>query len=77
MLKIKEGIPLGELKKYGFIPKYNEGTREIERYVYKIESIDTVAIMVEFTGEITIRETYTIVLELLYDLIQAGIVVKE
>lgn len=76
MLKLRKNIPSKELEKYGFKPKYDEDTGEIDRYVYKIESIDKVGIIVK-DGEVEITETYTEVLEVLYVLIKKGIVIKE
>lgn len=69
MLKVKEGIKLEELEKYGFEYKrniitatYDKGPIFIStdnRYVYCFRDIDTLYI------------------DTLYDLITAGIVVKE
>ncbi len=35
MLKIKDDVDLKELKKFGFKPKYDEDTGELQRYAFK------------------------------------------
>lgn len=76
MLQLKLGKEKILVEKFGFTPKYNEDTGEIDRYVYIMKSIDKVGIIVK-RWNIEIIETYTEVLEVLYDLIKAGIVIKE
>ena len=75
MLKIKEDISVKELEKYGFEPRYNEYTGKITRYVYGIPGLEGIRIGVE-TRIIDMLNGSFAAMDILYDLIQAGIVVK-
>ena len=86
MLKVKEGIKLDELEKYGFERRYNTYTGKIDRYVCKGLHYGKVETFIEieksYKGKkeiwiINIRETGEKAYDTLYDLIQTGIVVKE
>ena len=102
MLKIKDNVDLKELEKFGFKPRYNEYTGEVEEYCLSTES--------EYNFNIKKLDFYTttplknilkrlfkidkyfnncwvvrirhysdftvVALDLLYDLIQAGLVEK-
>ena len=82
MLKVKEGIPLEELEKYGFMYWDKE---DAEVAYFKFISLNKMALLVlrnriiDFElpiGSIIKREDIKIE-SFIYDLIQAGIVVKE
>jgi hypothetical protein len=92
MLKIRDDVDLKELEKFGFKPKYSEDTGNIiayERYKYdkryediriiKYEKVRTFRIFRTPTKKIEWRinpyDTY-FDLDLIYDLIQAGLVEK-
>lgn len=88
MLKIAEGIDLKELLKFEFKPKYNVNTGEIEMFIYEA-TVSTLmnsrdVIFLEIFRQVDtkkwvvdVRNAYGKGLDTLYDLIQAGIVVKE
>ena len=38
MLKIKDSVDLKELEKFGFKPKYNEDTGELDRYIKVVKT---------------------------------------
>ena len=84
MLKIKDDVDLKELEKFGFKPKYNEDTGKLHRYIYKNS-------MVIYIGDKYIKPFRQIndyneidleyfkadfIEEVLYNLIQAGLVEK-
>jgi hypothetical protein len=75
MLKIKEDILLKELEKYGFEPRYNEYTGEIARYVYGMPGLEGIRIGVEARLIDMLNGSFR-AMDILYDLIQAGFVVK-
>lgn len=92
MLKIKDEVDLKELEKFGFKPKYNEDNGSIvawERYRYKKryediritkhEKVRTFRIFRTPTKKIEWRinpyDTYFDI-DLIYDLIKAGLVEK-
>ena len=88
MLKLKNNVDLKELEKFGFKPKYDEDTGEIKKYVKRAQNNNFNIIsfekeqkllgnyeMVNYWGlyiEKVIKET----IDLLYDLIKAGLVEK-
>lgn len=84
MLKIKDNVDLKELEKFGFKPKYNEDTGKLYKYVYK----SSMAVYIENKymrpfrkaneyGEIDLEYFQANFVEnVLYDLIQAGLVEK-
>lgn len=82
MLKIKDNVDLKELEKFGFKAKYNEDTGKIKSYAYENKRIEVANRLIPFWrdyneySEIN-REYYdSDIVELLYDLIQAGLVEK-
>ena len=75
MLKIKEDVAIKELEKYGFEPRYNEYTGKITRYVYGMPGLEGIRIGAE-TRLIDMLNGSFRTMDILYDLIQAGIVVK-
>ena len=82
MLKIREGVDLKELEKFGFRAKYDEDSGKIKSYAYKHERIDVKKRLIPFYrdyneySEID-REYYSSeMVEVLYDLIQANLVEK-
>lgn len=83
MLKIKDNVDLKELEKFGLKPKYDEDTGKIKSYALGSERIEIRNRIIPFRrdynvyGEID-REYYSSeIVELLYDLIKADMVVKE
>lgn len=88
MLKIKDNVDLKELEKFGFKPKYDEDTGEIKKYVKKAQYSN--CFIISFEKDQKILGNYEIVnywglyiekviketIDLLYDLIQAGLVEK-
>lgn len=74
MLKIKDNIDLKELEKFGFV-KYHY--RENHDY-YMYPEIENYAIYIFIENrEIMVDKFYDNHLTIIYDLIQAGLVVKE
>lgn len=75
MLKIKEDIPLEELEKYGFERKYIVADwcywKEYREEKYYEETL------IVWEGDRRVHIEAIHLLDTLYDLIQAGIVVKE
>lgn len=78
-LRIKEGIKLEELEKYGFTPRYDSATGLLTKYIRKVTDGMTIEMVVfcSRSNYITVTEPYGETLDTLYDLITAGIVVKE
>jgi len=88
MLKIKDNIDLKELEKYGFKPRYDTYTGEITNFVNERIAIGLTGCTIEKTifnifklgkkwcFKCNIYEFNDDVLDILYDLIQAGIVEK-
>ena len=74
MLKVKEGIPLEELGKYGFERKYIVADWCYWKE-YKEENYKETLVVWEEDRKVQIEAIH--LLDTLYDLIQAGIVVKE
>lgn len=75
MLKIKDGIDIKELEKFGFRYTKNSNfpTLSIQEYYY--DYVGTIAIY-ENTRVIIVKHTGDETMDTLYDLIQAGIVEK-
>lgn len=84
MLKIKNDVDLKELEKFEFKAKYNENTGELHRYIYKnsmVIYIDNKYIrpfrQLNEYSELDLEYFKAdFVEEVLYDLIQAGLVEK-
>lgn len=86
MLKIKDDVDIKELEKFGFKPKYNENTGELNRYIKVFENDDCFWIKIEVQRkhiEIDCNSWYDFYIEsiqniisFIYDLIQAGLVEK-
>jgi len=82
MLKIKDNVDLKELEKFGFKPKYNEDTGKIKSYSYENKRIEVSDRQIPFWKDYNeyheINRTYydSDIVEVLYDLIQAGLVEK-
>lgn len=75
MLKIKDDVDLKELKEFGFEPRYNEITGKIVRYI----KIDNRNVIRYIDNDYNHNPYWEMVLQdtdLLYDLIQAGLVEK-
>ena len=86
MIRIKDGVELEELNKYGFDHRYNTYTGKIDRYVceglYLGKCETFIEIEKSYKGKkeiwiIYIRKTGEKAYDTLFDLITAGIVVKE
>lgn len=84
MLKIKDNVDLNELKKYGFIiDKYGDLVLELSTKDYPMFLKSKISIMIDRTRNIN-RIGYTttgiycfdVELDILFDLIQAGLVEK-
>ena len=89
MLKIVDDIDLKELEKFGFKPKYDEDTGKIYKYVHRYEiNKDASKIDLEIKKDIYLRGQYDYIeywkihllefegIEILYDLVKAGLVEK-
>lgn len=82
MLKIKDNIELKELEKFGFEPRYDEYTGKIKSYAYVNEKIEIKNRLIPFHrdyneyGEINKEYYNSNIVEVLYDLIQSGLVEK-
>lgn len=82
MLKIKDNIELKELEKFGFKSKYNEDTGKIKSYSYNNERIEVRNRLIPFHREyneysVINKEYYdSNIVDILYDLIQEGLVEK-
>lgn len=82
MLKIKDNIELKELEKFGFKSKYDEDTGKIKSYSYNNERIEVRNRLIPFHREYNeyseINKEYydSNIVDILYDLIQEGLVEK-
>ena len=77
MLKIKDNVDLKELEKFGFIPKYDTDTGRLCTYKhYEYEFVYVSLKDRELTASSSKYEEETPINDLLYDLIQAGLVEK-
>ena len=76
MLKIKDSVDLKELEKFGFEPRYNEITGKIVRYI-KIDNRNVVQYVNNDHNHTPYWEVILQSNDLLYDLIQAGLIEKE
>lgn len=77
MLKIKDNVDLKELENYGFKPKYDTDTGKLCSYKhYKYEFVYVSLRDRELNASSSIYEEEKPINDLLYDLIQAGIVEK-
>ena len=76
MLKIKDSVDLKELEKFGFEPRYNEITGKIVRYI-KIDNRNVVQYVNNDYNHTPYWEVILQSNDLLYDLIQAGLIEKE
>ena len=75
-LHIKDNVDLKELEKFGFEPRYNEITGKIVRYI-KIDNRNVVQYVNNDYNHTPYWEVILQSNDLLYDLIQAGLVEKE
>ena len=75
-LHIKDNVDLKELEKFGFEPRYNEITGKIVRYI-KIDNRNVVKYVNNDYNHTPYWEVILQSNDLLYDLIQAGLVEKE
>ena len=75
-LHIKDNVDLKELEKFGFEPRYNEITGKIVRYI-KIDNRNVVQYVNNDHNHTPYWEVILQSNDLLYDLIQAGLVEKE
>ncbi len=82
MLKIKDNVDLKELEKFGFETRYDEITGKIKSYIYVNQRIEIKDRLIPFHrdyneyGEINKEYYNSNIVEVLYDLIQAGLVEK-
>lgn len=76
LLKIRDDVDLKELEKFGFEPRYNEITGKIVRYI-KIDDRNVVKYVNNDYNHTPYWEVILQSNDLLYDLIQAGLVEKE
>lgn len=87
MLKIKDDVDIKELKKLGFEPRYSEETGEISYYIipyrecFAIRKKRKIRFKVsKHNGTTWLFDNYAITnpdkLDILYDLIQAGLIEK-
>ena len=87
MLRIRDDVDIKELEKFGFEPRYDEETGEISHYVipyrncFEIRKKKKIRFRVSKHGGTTwLFDNYGITnpdkLDVLYDLIQAGLVEK-
>ena len=75
MIKIKDNVDLKELEKFGFEPRYNKITGKIVRYI-KIDDRNVVKYVNNDYNHTPYWEVILQSNDLLYDLIQAGLVEK-
>lgn len=75
-LHIKDNVDLKELEKFGFEPRYNEITGKIVRYI-KIDNRNVVQYVNNDHNHTPYWEVILQSNDLLYDLIQAGLIEKE
>ena len=75
MLKIKEGVELKELEKYGFRPKYDEYTGKIKSYTKGLYLLENIEIGAE-TRRLNMLRGNDEVIDIVYDLIHDGVLVK-
>ena len=75
-LHIKDNVDLKELEKFGFEPRYNEITGKIVRYI-KIDNRNVVQYVNNDYNHTPYWEVILQSNDLLYDLIQAGLIEKE
>lgn len=75
MLKIKEEVDLKELEKFGFKPIYYE-INEIIKYEYHTNPYEYSIRIDTDSRRIYLDEFFTNDLDVIYDLIQAGLVEK-
>lgn len=75
-LHIKDNVDLKELEKFGFEPRYNEITGKIVRYI-KIDNRNVVKYVNNDYNHTPYWEVILQSNDLLYDLIQAGLIEKE
>lgn len=79
MLKVNED-KIDKLSEYGFKPRYDIETGEIRRYIWRTEKADNIGISIELSyeeWEVYLRNIQDETIDMLYDLIQLGIIVKE
>lgn len=81
MLKINPEKDIKELEKFGFKPKYDEDTGELESYALGYESYESIKVknrLIPFRRDYNEDRYYSSdIVEVLYDLIKADMVVKE
>lgn len=75
MLKIKDNVDLKELEKYGFRPRYNTYTGQIDFYELFPENKLSIRMDCPVYRRIACDKYYDIA-EILYDLIKDGLVEK-
>jgi len=75
MLKIVDNIDLKELEKFGFIYIQNSNFPILSNQEYYYDYVGTIAIY-ENTRAIIVKHTGNETMNILYDLIQAGLVEK-
>ena len=75
-LHIKDNVDLKELEKFGSEPRYNEITGKIVRYI-KIDNRNVVKYVNNDHNHTPYWEVILQSNDLLYDLIQAGLIEKE
>lgn len=76
MLKIRDDVDLKELEKFGFKPKYYCGEKVYEKFLKKGVFYKEYIIIWFADREIQITNNGQVLLDILYDLIQAGLVEK-
>lgn len=82
MLKIKDNVDLKELEKFGFEPRYDEFTGKIKSYAYVNEKIEVNNRLIPFHkdyneySEINKEYYNSNIVDILYDLIQVGLIEK-
>ena len=76
MLKIKDNVDLKELEKYGFIKTQPYAYTNYWQYHFRVDSVSEITIDNSREIRIEIDESTSLNSDILYDLIQAGMVEK-
>lgn len=76
MLKIKDNVDLKELEKYGFIKTQPYADSDYWQYHFRVDGVSEITIDNSREIRIEIDESTSLNLDIIYDLIQVGLVEK-